>query len=86
MSAFHYRAFKVEEDEETVTYRLYTDFVFEPDETIKVILLKTNLEVKNFDEIKDLPDFSFNYKPLNWLRAKCTEDKIIFKEKLQHLA
>lgn len=86
MSAFHYLAYKFTEDEFVVKYNLNTDFILDPNYLIEVVLRKSDLEILNYDEIKDLPDFKVSKKPLNWLRAKCTDDKVIFKEKLRHLA
>ncbi|WP_419211351.1 hypothetical protein ACNR9Q_11435 [Maribacter sp. X9] len=86
MTAFHYKAFKLNEDESSVKYNLNTDFFLDPNDFIEVIIRKKDLKVLNYDEIKDLPDFQISEKPLNWLRAKCTDDRIIFKERLRHLA
>lgn len=62
MTAFHYKAHKIAEDDETVTYNLCTDFFFDTDSFIKVILRKIDLTVLNYDQIKDLPDFSVSKK------------------------
>jgi len=86
MTAFHYKAFKLTEDESSVKYKLNTDFLLDPNDFIEVIIRKNDLKVLNYDEIKDLPHFQFSEKSLNWLRAKCTDDRILFKEKLRHLA
>lgn len=86
MTAFHYRANKVAKNEETVTYDLCTDFFFDPDAYIKVVLRKADLKVLNYDQIKDLPDFNLSEKPLNWLKAKSTNDRVQFEERLKHLA
>jgi len=86
MTAFHYKAFKLTEDESSVKYNLNTDFFLESNDFIEVIIGKKDLKILNYDEIKDLPDFQVSEKSLNWLRAKCTDDRIVFKEKLRHLA
>ncbi len=86
MSAFHYKAFKISEDEEIVNYKLNTDFILDPDSFVEVNLRKNDLKVLNYDDIKDLLDFETSDKPLNWLRAKCTSDRIEFKSEIRHLA
>ncbi|MDO5978682.1 hypothetical protein [Flavivirga spongiicola] len=86
MTAFHYKAIKIKEDKETVTYSLNADFFLDPNEFIEVILKKKDLTVMNYDEVINHPDFSFSKKPLYWLQAKSTDDKIHFKEKIKHLA
>lgn len=86
MSAFHYKAQKTLEDETTVTYGLNTDFILHPSEYIEVVIRKEDLKVLNYDLIKDLPDFKVSEKPLNWLKAKCTNNRVDFKEVFKHLA
>ena len=84
MSGFHYEAKKLEENNISVKYNLNTDRILHPKEYIQVEIKKEDLSILNFDQIKDLDNFKTSYKPLNWLRAKCTEDKITFKDKLTH--
>ncbi|MBG7610836.1 hypothetical protein IU405_01070 [Polaribacter sp. BAL334] len=86
MTAFHYKAFKLSEDESFVKYNLNTDFFLDPNDFIEVIIRKKDLKILNYDKIKDLLDLQVSKKPLNWLRAKCTDDRIVFKENLKHLA
>lgn len=86
MTAFHYKAFKKAEDESTVTYNLNTDFFLDPNDFIEVLIRKEDLKVINYEEIKDVPHFQVSEKPLSWLKAKCTNDRIVFEERLRHLA
>jgi hypothetical protein len=86
MSAFHYKAKKVSENQSSVTYQLCVDFIFDSESSINVVIRKEDREILNFEDLKTRPEFSFSLKPLYWLRAKCTTDKIEFKDELRHLA
>ena len=86
MSVFHYKAYKLREDEDTVVYNLNTEFIMTPDEYAKVIIRKQDRAVLNWEEIKDLEHFSGYYKPLNWLRARCLDEEGHAKEELQLIA
>lgn len=69
-----------------VIYHLTTDFILHSSEKIKVIIHKSTRDITNLKELEQIESLKNNMKPVYWLRMKCSDDRINFKEDLSHLA
>lgn len=87
MSAFHYKANKIYEDEGLVQYQLLRDFYSNEDNPDLVILDKPNLEILNLDDLHKAYEGEANMKPVNWLRWKLRQVKQgELPDEVQHVA
>ncbi|MEX1131914.1 MAG: hypothetical protein WEC15_01710 [Flavobacteriales bacterium] len=86
MTAFFYRASKVEEDESQVIYRLNRDYLREPELTDEVIIDKNGLVVTNVEDLEESFKGEVSMKAVYWLGWKLRQTPNVFPEELTHLA